>query len=324
MLKRTHYIIAALLLISLFWGCSTPLPPEDNNPSHSEPAKAQATVVVTQDFGKQLILEQEIDLEAATSAMAALQTVADVETKYGGGFVSTINGISSECAGVSQSKTDWFFYTNGVTSNTGAGGYTLRDGDIEHWDFRAWSYHQFVPAIIGAFPQPFQSGYRDRFKPTAVVHEEAFFAEAEALAEELSGYGVAEITAVRYDLLTDAAKGNSNLIIMALPDNTLISELNKAHKKLGFYAYFDQHELIVLDAEGNLAGKYGTGCGLVQATQNPWNPNGVGSGENVVWMVTGTDENGVRSAAEVLTNNNDELRHAFAVVISDKEVTRIP
>jgi len=325
MLKRVHYIIVALLLVSLLCSCSTQLSsPENDNPTNSEPAKAKTTVVVTQDFGRELILEQKIEIEADTSAMAALQVVADVVTKYGGGFVNSINGISSKYEGGNKSKKDWFFYINGIASNLGARDYILRDGDVEHWDFRVWSYHQFIPAIISDFPQPFQSGYQDNLKLTSLVYEEAFSAEAEALAKKLEEYGVTEVSAVPYDLLSDEAKENSNLIIIALPDNTLISELNNAHKKLGFYTYFEQNTLIALDSEGNILGKFVKGCGLIQATQNPWNPKGVGAGENVVWIVTGTDVDGVRSAAEVLTDNNDELRHAFAAVISDKKVKKIP
>jgi len=324
MFKRATYIIAALLLASLLWGCTTQLSPENDNPTNSEPAKAKATVVVTQDFGRELILEQKTEIEADTSAMAALQMVADVETKYGGGFVSSINGISSEYEGAGKSKKDWFFYINGIASNIGARDYILRDGDMEHWDFRGWSYHQFIPAIIGDFPQPFQSGYQDELKPTSVVYEEAFSAEAEALVKKLEIYGVTKVSAVPYDLLSDEAKGNSNLIIIAVLDNTLISELNNAHKKLGFYVYIEQNTLVALDSEGNISGKFGEGCGLIQATQNPWNPKGIDSGESVAWMVTGVDANGVRSAAEALTNNNDGLRYAFAAVISDKNVIKIP
>ncbi len=324
MLNRATYIIVALLLVSLLWGCTTWLPPQNDSPTHSEPAKRQVTVVVTQDFGKELLLEQETEIEADTSAMAALQTVADVETKYGGGFVSSINGISSECEGASQSKKDWFFYINGITSNIGARDYILRDGDVEHWDFRDYSYHQFIPAIIGDFPQPFHSGYQDKLKPTLVVYEEVFSAEAEALVKKLEGYGVTEVSAVSYDLLSNEAKENSNLIIIAVPQNILISELNNAHKKLGFYAYFEQNTLISLDAEGNPSRKFVKGCGLIQATQNPWNPKGIGSGENVVWVITGTDVNSIKNTAEMLATDNDGLHHTFSVVISDKKVIKIP
>ena len=324
MLRRVHYITVVLLLTSLISGCSAQVALENTNPTNNEPVEAQATVVIAQDFGKELILERKVNIGADNSAMAALQMVADVETKYGGGFVSSINGISSEYEGANSNKKDWFFCINGIASNLGARDYILQDGDVEHWDFRNWSYHQFIPAIIGDFPQPFRSGYQDKLKPTSVVYEEAFSAEAEALVGKMKGYGVIEVSAVCCDLLSDEAKGNSNLIIISLLDNTLISELNKAHKKLGFYVYIEQDKLIVLDAEGNISVKYGEGCGLIQATQNPWNPKGIGSGENVVWMVTGVDVNGVRSAVEVLTNNSDELRHAFSLVIKDNAVMKIP
>jgi hypothetical protein len=181
-----------------------------------------------------------------------------------------------------------------------------------------------VPAIIGDFPQPFRSGYRGKLRPALVIYEEAFSAEAEALVGKLKGYGVAEASAVNSDLLSDEARADNNLIIIALLDNRLIKELNSAPEKLGFYAYFERNKLTVLDAEGNITGEFGEGCGLIQATQNPWHPKGIGSGESVVWMVTGIDMNGVKSAAEVLTNNSDELRHAFAAVISDNAVMKIP
>jgi hypothetical protein len=320
-------IISIMLLVfgmTMPCACSERDTPSGGTLNENANEISTATVVVTQDFGRELILEQRVEIEADTSAMAALQMAADVETKYGGGFVSSINSISSEYGGANNSKKDWFFYINGVASNIGARDYILRDDDVEHWDFRGWSYHQFIPAIIGDFPQPFLNGYHDKHRPTLVVHEAAFSREAEALVEKMKGYGVAEVATIPCELLSDEAKENSNLIIIALPDNMLISELNSIHEKLGIYAYFEQNELIIPDAEGNMSVKYGEGYGLIQATQNPWNPRGIGSGENVVWMVTGVDVNGVRSAAEMLTNNNDEMCHAFAVVISDQTVVKIP
>jgi hypothetical protein len=324
MLNRVHYILVTLLLIALLCGCSNQLPPENDSPASSEPLNIEATVIVTQDFGAELVLEQKINIEPGISAMHALQMVTTVETKYGGGFVSSINGISSEYQGVSQSKKDWFLYINGIASNTGAKDYILRNGDVEHWDFRVWSYHQFIPAITGDFPQPFLSGYQTKIVPTVVVYEEACSAEAEALAKKLEGYGVTEVSAISCDLLSDEAKGNSNLIIIALPENGLTSELNKVHGKLGFYAYMEAGEILVLDANGNLADRLRTGYGLIQATQNPWHPKGVGAGESVVWIVTGTDRNGVKSAATVLADNPDGLRYTFAVLISNDTVRKIP
>jgi hypothetical protein len=250
--------------------------------------------------------------------------VAELETKYGGGFVSSINGISSEYEGASKNRKDWFFYINGIASSLGANDYILKDGDIEHWDFRDWSYQPSVPAIIGTFPQPFRNGYQDKLKPTVVVYEEPFLEEALSVADKLKELGVSGVSAQTCGQLPDETKESSNLIIIAERSNELISELNSAHKRLGFYVYIEQNKLITLDAGGNLSQEFGTGCGLIQATQNPWHPNGIASGESVVWMVTGTDDNGVRDAAATLAENHEGLRNAFAIVIKDKNIVKIP
>ncbi len=323
MVKRALTSILPLLMIALLCSCASSSPAAESNRPAAGDTENTATVVVTRDFGRELVLEQKIEIEADTSAMAALQMVADVETKYGGGYVGAINGISSE-SGEADKKKDWFFYVNGIASNLGARDYILQNGDVEHWDFRDWSYQQFIPAIIGDFPQPFLSGYLDKKKSTLVVYEPAFSTGAEALAAMMQEYGIAEVSAIRSDLLADEAKENSNLIIIAARENPLISELNKVHKKLGFFVYLEPDGLTVLDAEGNPSIKPGESCGLIQATQNPWNPGGVGSGESVVWIVTGFDDDGVKRAVAALLENQDSLRHAFAAVIDKGQVVKIP
>jgi hypothetical protein len=157
-----------------------------------------------------------------------------------------------------------------------------------------------------------------------VVYEKAFAAEAEALVEKLKGYGVTAISAVGDDLLSDEDRADNNLIIIALPDNRLIRELNDVQKKLGFFINISQNGFTVLDAEGNASGQFGDSCGLIQATQNPWHPKGIGTGENAVWMITGKDTDGVRSAAEVLLKHPDEIKYAFSVVISEGKVYKVP
>jgi len=158
MLNKLSLSILAGLLVSILCGCSTQIPPSEG---HSElvgtgVATSEITVVVTRDFGKEALLQQTVEIEPDTTAMVELQMVARVETKYGGGFVSAINGVSSEYEGASKSKGDWFFYINGIQSNTGALDYELHDGDIQHWDFHDWSFHQFIPAVVGDFPEPFR------------------------------------------------------------------------------------------------------------------------------------------------------------------------
>jgi hypothetical protein len=315
MARRAPPLIFTLLLLLAvaLGGCPSP-PPADNG------GQSTATVVVTRDFGQELILAEEINIGDDTNAMTALKAVAEVETKYGGGFVKAIEGLSSE----ESNHLDWLYYINGISLSLGAKDYRLRDGDTEHWDLRDWSYLQFVPAIIGDFPQPFLSGIKGEVKPTAVVYDPPFAGEAEALAVALEARGVAEVALTGTEALSDGVKEQSNLVIVGGADNGLILELSQMPKKLGFFARLEGGKITVLDEKGEPAGEYGAGCGLVQATQNPWSPRGVGGGESIVFMVSGADNDGVSNAANMLINNSDQLRYAYAILVNNSDIIKIP
>ena len=311
-------IVLILLMTAVSAGCPSPPPAAGSGES------GLATVVVTRDFGQELILTGEVELNNVSNAMTALQSVAEVETKYGGGFVKAINGFSSEYEGLEQSQLDWFYFINGISLSLGARDYALRDGDVEQWDLRDWSYRSFVPAIIGAYPQPFLGGVGGEVKPTVVAYDDPFAEEAGALKAELEGWETAEVLVTGAETLSDGVKERSNLIILGGAENGLILELNELHKRLGFFAYFEGGKIVVLDGGGNPAGEYGAGWGLIQTTQNPWSPGGVGSGESIVFMVSGTDEDGVRSAVRALIDNSDELSYAYAVLVNENEIVKIP
>lgn len=325
MRNRKLATLTGIVLLLVLSGCSasTSLPSNMSNPTpagHSTSVK----VVVTTDFSKEVLLEQTIEIEPGTSAIDALKMVAKVETKYGGGFINAINGISSEYEGTRKEKKDWFLFINGISSNVGAKDYILRDGDIEHWDFRDWSYRQFIPAIIGDFPQPLLGGYQNKVKPTVIVYGDRFEESARSLVEKLNELGVKETSVQNFGQLTEKSQEQSNLILLGTKDEELISELNDNYNKLGFYAYFDQEKLVVLDARGEVVSEYVAGSGLIQATQNPWNPKGIGSGESVVWVVSGTDEDGVKNAIQALTSRYADFQYAYAVVITEGKIVRVP
>jgi hypothetical protein len=254
--------------------------------------------------------------------MEALKRVADVETAYGEGFVVDINGVKS--GHTEGESADWFFYVNGILANTGALGYSLRGGDIEQWAFHDWSFHAFIPAIIGHFPEPFRHGYRGNICPTIVVYDEDMGETARALANRLGGLGVKDVFVQNVKGLSQESKKQSNLILLGTANHELISELNRICGKLGLYAYFRDGNLVILNSKGEVTGEYEAESGLIQATQNPWNPKGIGACENVVWMVSGRDKAGVKAAVEILTNRWDELRYVYAIAIVNGEVIKIP
>jgi len=256
--------------------------------------------------------------------MTALKKVAEVETAYGGGFVNAISGVRSGFTGTQQTMTDWFLYINGIQAKTGALDYKLNDGDIQHWDFHVWSFRQSVPAIIGDFPEPFGHGYGGKVSPTLIAHADDFKKEADNLENRLSQLGVSSISTKRLSELSADEKESANLILLGAIDSELISELNDIWERLGFLAHVDEGKLVVLNATGEIAAEYGAGVGLIQATQNPWHPKGIGAAENVVWLISGTDTAGVKSALDALINYPAPLQHTCAAVIANGEIIRIP
>ena len=277
-------------------------------------------VIVTQDFGNELVLDESVIISGSVTALDALHEVATVETKYGGGFVEAINGIRSQYSG-SKVKRDWFFYVNGISANVGGLSYELHDGDIEHWDFHDWSLRAFVPAIIGDFPQPFLGGYRGSVSPTIIVYDKDFQNAAQDLMNKLQKLGVENVHIAGPES-SAYSKNHSNLILLGTRDFDLISELNE-NRKLGFYIHFEDSKAVILDSEGNNT-QYESGCGLIQATQNPWNPKGIGSCENVVWMVSGADKSQVQNAADIVTHHYEKFRYACSAAIIGDKVIKVP
>jgi len=116
-------VVACLLAIPL-GGCQS-------TPS----GQIEVWVIVTQNFSQELMRDESVTLDDGSTAMDALQQVATVETKYGGGFVGAIDGVHTQYPGTNK---DWFYYVNEVSPNVGAAAYILHDGDVVHWDFHEW------------------------------------------------------------------------------------------------------------------------------------------------------------------------------------------
>ena len=69
--------------------------------------------------------------EGADTVMRLLQRNAKVETRYGGGFVQTIDGRAGGTDG--GKLLDWFFYVNGVLTDRGGVDWLVGDGDHPGW-----------------------------------------------------------------------------------------------------------------------------------------------------------------------------------------------
>jgi len=309
-------ITALLLVMAALSACSPPPSPEAG--------VITVRVVVTRNFGQELMFDETLEVLPGTSAMSALMKVAEVETAYGGGFVNAINSVRSGFIGSQSMKMDWFIYINGIQSNTGALDYKLRNGDMQHWDFHDWSFHHFIPAIVGDFPEPFRHGYGGKTSSTIIAYADSLKEDAENLERRLVRLGVSNVSIKRLGELSENEKESCNLLLLGSMDSEPLSELNQVWNRLGFFAHFESGNLVVLNTKGEVVTKYDAGVGLIQATQNPWNPKGIGACESVVWLVSGTDEVGVKDAIHALVNRYTEFQYACAAVVANGEMIKVP
>ncbi len=139
-----------------------------------------ATLWVTQERGTEVIVDTEI--ASGVSAIAALDREADVETRYGGRFVQSVNGL----AGSLTEHADWFYFLNGIEPDQGGAEVKLRPGDVLWWDYRDWSQEAQRPVVVGAFPEPFLHGWGKR-RPARVDAPAELGSESAALLETLGG-----------------------------------------------------------------------------------------------------------------------------------------
>jgi len=314
--KLLVLITALLLVMAALSACSPPPSPEAG--------VITVRVVATRNFGQELMFDETLEVPEGTSAMSALMKVSEVETAYGGGFVNAINSVRSGFIGSQSMKMDWFIYINGIQSNTGALDYKLRNGDIQHWDFHDWSFHHFIPAIVGDFPEPFRHGYGGKTSSTIIAYADSLKEDAENLERRLVRLGVSNVSIKRLGELSENEKESCNLLLLGSMDSEPLSELNQVWNRLGFFAHFESGNLVVLNTKGEVVTKYDAGVGLIQATQNPWNPKGIGACESVVWLVSGTDEVGVKDAIHALVNRYTEFQYACAAVVANGEMIKVP
>ena len=142
--------------------------------STSTSPTGRAVLWVTRDRGGQVL--HSTSVPANESVLQALDRVTDVKTRFGGRYVRGIDGLEE------HGNRAWFYYVNGYLADRSAADYRLRTGDLAWWDYRAWHDPAQDPVVLGAFPQPFLSGYDGKRRPAVVVSTDP---RARAVAKRL-------------------------------------------------------------------------------------------------------------------------------------------
>ena len=263
-------------------------------------------VRVTEGFGTTRVADAR-ESKVTGTVMQALQRSFKVSTRYGGGFVESIDGHSG-----SSAQYDWFLYINGIQSPKGAAATQVHKGDHVWWDLHDWTATDSIPAVVGSFPEPFTNGFEGKRYPTIVECANAKAPPCTTVTNELSSFKIP----VSHGAL-GYGSGNDSIGVVVGPWQTIDGELAAELVKFGpgasgVYARFvdDGAKLELLDPAGKVARTFGPDTGIVAAV----NGNGPGNSNAVpTWLVTGTDAAGVAAAAKAMTQSR--LAGHFALVV---------
>jgi hypothetical protein len=286
---------AALACVAAVAGCGFGAGP-------SSPGTAMLTV--TRDYGSATLLEAtEDDPPSSETVIRFLDDEADVTTRYGGGFIQSIDGL----AGTGSS--DWFFYVNGVESPIGAAEVHVAGEDRIWWDYRDWRAAMSVPAVVGSWPEPFAQ----ESKPVAVQCLDERTA-CQLTKDRLASVGVAaRVTATR-------PGGTSPRVLVGtwakVRDDPAVDGFRGTPASTGVFATFKGPtrtgwHLIGLDQTGTPARDLGSGAALVAALGRP-----------PTWVVTGSRPTAVDRAAKLL--NARTLRNHYAVAAAGDRSVPLP
>ncbi len=284
-------------------------------------------MTVSRDYGNDLMLEMSIDgVSESDTVMRVLDRSATVTTRFGGGFVQSIDGVSGGTSG--GRAVDWFFYVNGVESGRGGADFRLRGGESIWWDHRDWVAASRVPAVVGQFPEPFASGYDGNTWPTVVECMgvgpacKRVRGTLENLGANLAGGGAADAGQPGGDAAGHVQPGDAIRVLVGpwskVSRDAVADRIDAGPETSGVFARFDSTaegaHLIALDQQGGEADDLGGAAGLIAATRRLEDPP--------VWVVTGGTQSAVEAAARAL--DPETLHNHYAVSIGDKGPVALP
>ena len=295
---RTKVLISgALTAAALVCGCGLG--------AGQSPGKVSVTV--TDGFGaRQLGKQVESEAPGSETAMRQLQRTHKVETKFGGGFVGSIDGI--EGGTEAGRPVDWFFYVNGTESPTGAAAVTLHGGDSVWWDRRDWGAAVHVPAVVGQWPRPFSAGAHAKQNPVRLNCAADAEAACNAVEKRLAQVGV-ELSG-RSGI---SAQGAGLRLVVgqwsSIRNDPVAKLLEAGPAESGVYLVPSRTgaSIKMLDSLGRTAATYGSGSGLIAAS---------GDGQRTpTWVVTGIGTKGLLAAVNSL--DVAHLRNRYAILVAD-------
>jgi hypothetical protein len=276
-------------------------------------SEGEATLTVTRDFGSEELVSASVEDPPETeTVIRLLDREAEITTRYGGGFVQSIEGLGGTVEG--GRSLDWFFYVDGIESPVGSAEREVRGGHRIWWDYRDWTDAMRVPAVVGSWPEPFAQAAAEDPVPVAIeCHGER--PPCETVAERLEGEGV-EAT------ISDAAPRTALRLLVGpwaqLRADEAAAQLDRGPATSGVFARFADSGsgpgLVALDPAAEPAATADPQAGLVAALRLGERP--------ATWLVTGAEPDAVERAAAAL--DTETLANRYAIAVKGEETAALP
>ncbi len=271
---------------------------------------SDATLSVSRGFGAVPVARaSEPRVPGSETVMRMLERHFRVGTRYGGGFVESIDGRSG-----ASSRLDWFYYVNGVEAPMGAATTAVHGGDRIWWDLHDWSVTNSIPAVVGSFPEPFVHGTGGRRLPLTLECAPDVPAACAQVTREFQNLKIPFASQI-----IGGGSGTDSLAVIVgtwhdLAPALVAQLVDGGPKASGVYARFTNRgsSLVLLNPRGQVVRRLAGAAGLVAATADSSSPP--------TWLVTGTNTSGVDAAAGAL--NPAALHDHFALAVQGS--TRLP
>lgn len=294
MTRRAAFAAIAIALAVAIAGCGV----------GAGPGTGDVSLTVTDNFGThRLAFADAAHVPGSETVMRMLERHFSVGTRYGGGFVESIDGNSG-----SSAQRDWFYYVNGVQADQGAATTAVHRNDRIWFDLHDWRATDSIPAVVGSYPEPFTNGYGGKRYPVTIECGSGVNAACKRVTASLSAAGVPVASQ-----LIGTGSGPDTLGVVVGTWREVAPEVAAeliAHGPgaSGVYAKFSGpagDSLELLNPDGQVARTLGAGAGLIAATAD--------SSSAPTWLITGTNVAGVTAAAAALNERSLHDRFALAV-----------
>jgi hypothetical protein len=267
-------------------------------------------LTVTRDFGAQRVgTITKGRVPGSETVMRMLERSFRIGTRYGGGFVESIDGLSG-----TSSRRDWFYSVNGTMASAGAAQTAVHHGDRIWWDLHDWLAPEQPQAVVGSYPEPFAHGAGGKRFPTALECATDTARACQRVSAGLRSIGVP----VASQLLGTGSGTDSVAVLVGtwndIRGSVAAALIEHGPASSGIYAKFSGGSLELLSSQGHLTHTLGADSGLIAATAQVSGPP--------TWLITGTDTAGVLAAASAF--NARTLDDHFAVAVQGGHTLPVP